>query len=197
MGFSPQALQSQFHQLLPQSNNNPENKTIQTRFLKLVGNTLVFNNTIYQIRNMSSAELADLTEIYAINTKVPAWYWFLLALGVILLFAYGIGIFILIFVGWLFWQHSQLEKSKTVEKYGLKIVMNSGESIILTSRSKEFVLKIILSLYGALNDVESKASIFNFETLQIEDRSIKIDKSYGSAVISGVVGGDVVNNLGI
>lgn len=195
MSFSTQKLQSQLHQMLP-GNSDSENKTIKTDLLKIVDNTLVFDNTIYQVRNISSVTLADLTETHDINNRVPVWYWFLLVLGLFLL-SFFIGIFILIYVGWLFWQHSKLAKNRTVEKYGLKLMMNSGESMILTSKSKEFILKVILSIYTVLNSEEPKALSFNFDTFQIEDKSINIERSYGSAVISGHVTGDVVNNLSI
>jgi hypothetical protein len=76
-------------------------------------------------------------------------------------------------------------------------MMNSGESMILTSKSKDFVLTIILNIYRVLNSEEPRALTFNFETLQIEDKSINIERSYGSSVVSGQVSGDVVNNLSI
>jgi hypothetical protein len=195
-----QSLQSQLHQLLPQGNSDSDKKNplIKTSLLKVIDNTLVFDNTVYQIRNISTVALADLTEVYAINTSVPSWYWFLLALGFILIAFYGLGILILIYVGWLFVQHRNLEKSRTVEKYGLSIGMNSGEGVILTSNSKDFVLAIVLALYSIMNTKEAKALAFNFDTLKIdriEDKSIKIEKSYGSAVISGQITGDVVNNV--
>ena len=195
-----QSLQSQMHQLLPQGNSDSDKKNplIKTSLLKVIDNTLVFDNTVYQIRNISTLALADLTEVYAINTSVPSWYWFLLALGFILIAFYGLGILILIYVGWLFLQHRNLEKSRTVEKYGLSIGMNSGEGVILTSNSKDFVLAIVLALYSIMNTKEAKALAFNFDTLKIdriEDKSIKIEKSYGSAVISGQITGDVVNNV--
>lgn len=190
---SGQSLQSQLHQLLPQGNSTPDNetKTIKTSLLKIINNTVVFGNSVYQIRNICTVELADLTETHAINQAVPTWYWFLVALGVVLLAFYGIGIFILMFVGWLFSQHSNLEKSRTVERYGLKIGMNSGEKVILMSSSKDFVLKIIVTLYGIMNTEEPKAVSFNFETF--EDKSIKIQQAYGSTVVSGQIGRDVVN----
>lgn len=195
-----QSLPSQLHQLLPQGRSDSANNVqpIKTEMLKIVNNTVVFDNTLYQVRNISSVALADLTETYAINQSVPEWYWFLLAFGVVLLFYYGLGIFILILVCWLFWQHNNLEKSRTVEKYGLRIRMNSGEQEILQSKSKDFVLTIVLTLYNIMNSDEPKAVAFNFETLRIdriEDKSITIEKTYGSTVISGQVAGDVVNNI--
>jgi hypothetical protein len=195
-----QSLQSQLHQLLPQGNSDSEKKNplIKTSLLKVIDNTLVFDNTVYQIRNISTVAVADLTKTYAINTSVPSWYWFLLVLGIILIAFYGLGILILFYVGWLFVQHRNLEKSRTVENYGLSIGMNSGEGVILTSNSKDFVLAIVLSLYKIMNDEETKGLKFNFDKLtieRVEDRSIKIENSYGSAINSGKIIGDVVNNV--
>lgn len=192
---SSESLQSQMHQLLPQGGNDQKSKSeeIDTHVLKIIKNTFVFGNSVYQIHNICTVELAEFKKTDAINQSVPIWYWFLLGLGVITLF-YVIGVFILIFVGWLFWQHSKLDKSQTrVQGYGLKVRMNSGESVTLLSTSKEFVLRIIVTLYTIMNNDEPKAVSFNFETLRVEDRSIKIDQAYGSSVVSGQVAGDVVN----
>lgn len=194
-----QSLPSQLHQLLSEANSdsNNKNKPIETPLLKVLNNTIVFDNTVYQIRNISTVALADLTKTYAINTSVPSWYWFLLVLGFCLIFAF-IGVFILMFVAWLFWQHRNLEKSRTVKRYGLRISMNSQEEVILTSNSKDFVLAIVLTLHRIMNTEETKALQFNFETLtieRIEDRSISIEKTYGSTINSGQIAGDAVNNI--
>ncbi|MEM6501102.1 MAG: DUF6232 family protein [Cyanobacteria bacterium P01_C01_bin.89] len=192
---SGQSLQAQLNALLPQVGGESEGQAIKTSVLKIVHNTVVFENKVYQIRNICVAELADLTRTFAVNQTVPSWYWFLVALGVILLFAYGIGIFILAYVGYLFWQHSNLDKSRTIERYGLRLGMNSGEEVILASSDKDFVLKIILTLYDIMNTDTPKAVSFNFETLNMEDRSINIEEAYGSTVVSGQVGRDVVNTI--
>lgn len=194
-----QSLPSQLHQLLSEGNSdsNNKNKPIETPLLKVLNNTIVFDNTVYQIRNISTVALADLTKTYAINTSVPSWYWFLVVLGLCLIFAV-IGVFILMFVAWLFWQHRNLEKSRTVKRYGLRISMNSQEEVILTSNSKDFVLAIVLTLHRIMNTEEAKALQFNFETLtieRIEDRSISIEKTYGSTINSGQIAGDAVNNV--
>ena len=144
---SGQSLQAQLHSLLPQENSDADDTTIKTSVLKIMHNTVVFDNAVYQIQNISVVKLADLTRTYAINQDIPTWYWFLFGLGVVLLAFFGIGIFVLIYVGYLFWQHRNLDKSRTVERYGLIIGMNSGEGVTLTSNSKDFVLKIIVTIY--------------------------------------------------
>lgn len=186
-------MQAQLHSLLPQGSGDADEKTIKTSVLKIIHNTVIFDNAVYQIRNICVVELADLTQTFAVNQTIPTWYWFLLALGVVLLFFYGLGIFILLYVGYLFWQHSNLDKSRTIERYGLRIGMNSGEGVTLASSNKDFVLKIIVTLYEIMNTDTPKAVAFNFETLKVEDKSINIEQAYGSAVVSGQVTGDVVN----
>jgi hypothetical protein len=194
---SGQSLQEQLHSLLPQGTNETDNKNkiIQTSVLKIIHNTVVFDDTVYQVRNISVVELSDLTRTFSINQSVPRWYWYLLVLGIVLIPFGGLGIFLLAYVGYLFWKHTKLEKSRTVEKYGLRISMNSGEAVILTSSSRDFVLKIILTLYEIMNTDTPRALAFNFETLKVEDRSINIEQAYGSAVVSGQVTGNIVNNI--
>lgn len=194
---SEQSLQAQLHSLLTQGNNDAakNTNTIETSVLKIINNTIIFDNAVYQIRNICVVELADLTQTFAINQTIPSWYWFLLALGVFLLFFYGLGIFLLIYVGYLFWKHSNLDKSRIIKRYGLKIGMNSGEGVTLISSSRDFVLKIIVTLYQIMNTDNPKAVAFNFETLKVEDKSVNIEQAYGSAVVSGQVTGNVVNNV--
>lgn len=186
-----QSLPSQFHQLLPQGIVSAEDKTIKTSLLKVFKNTLAFENTVYQIRNISSLELADLT--VTITRSAPGWYWIIVIAGILTIPIF-IGFFILIVAVWLFWQHNQ-NKTKTNERYGLKIALNSGEYMILTSASKEFVLRIIVTLYNVMNSEDPQAVAFNFETLKIEDRSTTVGEIYGSTVVSGQVAGNVVNNV--
>jgi hypothetical protein len=178
--------------MLPQGGGNSDEKTVKTPVLKIIQNTVVFGNAVYQISNISTLELADLTKTVSVNQKAPTWYWFVVALGVVLL-PFFIGIFVLIYAGYLFWQHKNLDKSRTIEKYGLRIGMNSGDAVVLASSSKEFVLRIIVTLHNIMNSDEPKSVAFNFETLNIEDKSVSIEQAHGSTVVSGQVSGDVVN----
>lgn len=194
---SSQSLQSQLNKLLDEAKrvDKSQEKTIKTDRLKIINNTFIFNNSLYQISNICTVEFADLSEEKAINQSVPVWYWFLLVLGLVLI-TVGIGILILIFVGWLFFQHSQLEKTRLVENYGLRIIMNSGMTLILVSKSKDLVISIVSTFYNIMNDRENQAFSFNFETLRIEkieDKSIEIKQAFGSTVVSGEVGGYLVN----
>lgn len=190
-------------EMLTQQSQNSDLDIISTELIAIVGNTLIVDNTVYQVRNISSVALEDLTKTYAINSRIPAWYWLLLALGFLLLFTRSflyefVGIALIGYVIWLLWQHSNLEKSKTVVMYGLRLVMNSRETMIFMSSNKEFVLKVVVNIYKVLNSEKPKAMTFNFKTFQVEDKSVKIGGSnYGSPIVSGQVSGDVINNLDI
>ncbi len=63
----------------------------------------------------------------------------------------------------------------------------------MTTSSKSFVLKIIVTLYEIMNTEIPRAVAFNFDTMKVEDKSISIENAYGSSVVSGHVTGDVVN----
>jgi len=166
---------------------------IKTPLIKVRGKTLIFGNVVYQIHNISSIGLVDLT-----TTKpIPRFYWALLFLGVVFLFvipniqAKILGLLILAFVAWLFYQHNL---NKTTEKYGMSIYTNSGYKTILTSKSENFIKEVILSLYGVMNSDEFKAINYHFDT-QVVDNSIKIGTNTGSPIVTGHVGGDVVNEV--
>ena len=102
-----------------------------------------------------------------------------------------IGVLILGLCCWLFFEHER----KTKERYGMAIYTNDGNETILTSKSKDFILKAIRELYEVMNGEEDKTMNFNFKDCDMSDRSVKIGKNHGSPVVSGQVGGDVVNNI--
>lgn len=187
---SNDSLESDLDSLLPEENDNSDNKIIETSKLKITKSTILFDNCILQIQNISTIELTNLTKTYEIKKNIPKWYWFLLGLGIVLFFFYSIAIVLVIFVGGLFVRHSALDKTRKVEKYGLRISMNSGEAVTLISTSKEFTLCIIKEIYLVINNDSSKPLVVNFE-----DKSIKVGQVIGSSVVSGQVAGDVINRV--
>ncbi|MEC4818006.1 MAG: hypothetical protein SAK29_32760, partial [Scytonema sp. PMC 1069.18] len=81
--------------------------TIKTPILKLRGKTLIFGNVVYQIHNISSIGLVNLTT----TKSTPSFYWAVLVIGIFLLFipntqAKIVGFLTLAFVAWLFFQHN-------------------------------------------------------------------------------------------
>lgn len=190
-----QSLESQIQQLFSQEKHESDNVEIKTPLLKIVNNTIVFDNTVYQIRNISTVAFSNLKRK---RKNVPQWYWFLLGLGVILIAVNGIGFLIVFFVVLLFQKHNELQEKRTKENYGLRIKMNSGEEVILVSEEKDFVLRVVLTIHNIMNSDQTENVIFDFQTrhiYQIEDKSIHLGNSSNSTVVSGNIDGDVVNNV--
>lgn len=168
-----------------------DSKEVKPSIIKVRGKTLVFGNVVYQIHNISSIGLVDLTT----TRPIPKYFWGLLVAGILLVLTPIIqprilGFICLIFVAWLFYNHFL---SNTTERYGLTIYTNAGTKTIFVSRSEDFIKKVILSLYDVMNDDEPKAINFNFETLSIDrsETSIQIDKNIASPINLGYVEGDI------
>jgi Family of unknown function (DUF6232) len=165
---------------------------IQTPILKVRGKTLIFGNSIYQIANIASLDLVDLS-----TTKpIPRYFLWLLLIGLALLFIPGnikiLGIAVLGVLGWLFYQYQQT-KSRT--RYGVRIGLNSGRGIIIGYNEMDFLVKMMLVLNNIMNSEEDRAVTFNFDQRQIDDKSITVGYMHGSNMVTGSVVGDVVSNV--
>jgi Family of unknown function (DUF6232) len=178
------------NQFFPSEQDN--SNEIKTSFLKVRGRTLIFRNSIYQISNIASLDLVDLS-----TTKpIPRYFIWLLLIGLIFLFIPGnikiLGIAVLGVLGWLFYQYEQ-NKSRT--RYGVSIRLNSGTRTIVVSDDIEFLTRVMLVLNNIMNSDEVSAVNFNFDQRQIEDKSISIGQMLGSNVVTGSVVGDVASNV--
>jgi Family of unknown function (DUF6232) len=170
------------------------NTEIKTSFLKIRGKTLIYGNVIYQIHNISSIGFVDLT-----TTKlVPRFYYILLIIGILCILVSDItvrsvGLFLLLSVGWLFYQHNL---NKTTERYGMTIYANSGSKTILINRSEDFIKRVILTLYNAMNSIELSSININLDTLDMSvDNSVQIGMNTGSPIVTGSVSGDIVSQV--
>jgi hypothetical protein len=160
-------------------------KEIEVELLKIREQTLVFDNAIYYIPNIAKIEIVDLS-----TTKpVPSLFWILLAVSaIIFIFTEYVfwGVVSLVSAGAVFFFYWQ---SKSDNRYGIEISLNSNSSTILISTDLEFLKKIMLVLYNIMNGKESKPVTFNFKTIEIKG-GVK-----GSTIISGDVDGNIVNNI--
>jgi hypothetical protein len=183
-------------QFLPDDNSSPTE--IKTSLIKIRGKTLIYGNVVYQIHNIASIGLVDLTS--TVIKPMPQLLVVLPIIGIFFLFipselAKILGFLLIALGAWLIYQHN-LNKIKTTERYGMTIYTNGGTKTILVSRSEDFIKKVILTLYTVMNSDDLKAINFNFETLDISvDNSIGIETAIGSSVVSGHVGGDVVSQV--
>lgn len=174
--------------------NDPKEKEIATPILKVRGKTLIFENTVYQISNISSVSLVDLS-----TTKpMPKYFVVLLVVGISLLFtpiaqARVLGIIALVF---LIWQVIEYTKKKLTKRYGIGIFLNSGITTILVSGQYEFMLKVILVLNNIMNSDELTAITFNLDQSKIhQDTSIQINQMTGSNLITGTVQGNIASSV--
>lgn len=169
---------------------------VKTSIIKIRGKTLIYGNVVYQIHNIASIGLVDMTT--TVVKPMPKLFIALPIIGFLFLFipseiAKLLGI-LLIGIGILLIYQHNLNKTKITERYGMTIYTNGGTKTILVSRSEDFIKKVILNLYDVMNSDELRAINFNFETLSV-DNSIGIGTAIGSSVVSGHVGGDIVSQV--
>ena len=183
-------------QFLPDETS--QTNEIKTSIIKIRGKTLIFGNVVYQINNITSIGLVDLTTTDI--KPMPKLFVALPVIGFLFLFipyemAKVFGVLLILLGFWLIYQHNQ-NKTKTREKYGMTIYTNSGTKTIFMSKSQDFIKRVILTLYNVMNSEELKAINFNFDTLDMSvDKSIGIGTNIGSPVVSGHIGGDIVNEV--
>ncbi|SRR5579883_274035 len=168
-------------------------KEIETSILKVRGQTLIFDNSIFQISNISTIEVVDLSTV----KPVPQYFlWMFLASAGLLFSPVNyrvIGILMLIVLSWLFYRY---QRHKTVKKYGLGICMNSGALTVFYINDLDFLKQVVFVLHNIINTDELKAINFNIDEQKIElDNSVKINQMLGSSIVSGSVVGDVVNQV--
>ena len=175
------------------SGDENDTNEIVTSIIKIRGKTLIFLNSIYQISNISSLRLLDLSTV----RPFPKYLVSLIIIGLIFLIVPGnIKIFGFLMVAYGAWQLYEYQQNKHRIRYGLKISLNSGEKPIITNSDAEFLKEIMLILYNIMNSDEPRAVTFNLDQRKIvEDKSINIDNMLGSNFVSGDVSGDVVYNV--
>lgn len=175
------------------SNDSEKINEIKTPIIKVRGRTLIFANSIYQIRNISSLEIIDLSTV----KPMPRYFLVLLVVGlVLLLYPDGgsrvLGVVTLGVLGWLFYS---FQENKQRTRYGLSMRLNAGIRDVIVGDDIEFLKQVMLVLYNIMNSDELKAINMSFDQRNIEDKSINIDKMLGSNVVTGNVHGDIVGNV--
>lgn len=181
-------LPSQISQLLPAESSKERNPNtiIQNGQLVFTGRVLVFNGTVYYLRNIASIRFSDNTKI--LTRKFPVWYWAILVFGLVTL-PMIFGIIPIIWFFWLVYDHFQ-NRVKVEEQYGMIIEMNSGSSSVFLSSTKKFILEVMYELYEILNTEESHPILFDFSNNITNDSSINVKEAVNAALISGkVIGG--------
>ncbi len=147
----------------------------------------IIANSIYQIANISTVSVADLS-----TTKpIPAPFWLLLLGGLFLFFQptqelQGVGLALLIGSGYYFYRYW---KSKHVSRFALSILMNAGNTLSIFSDDLPLLKSIAFGLFQVMNYDEVRNLTFNLDNRQI------VNGVSDSVVNLGQVSGDIVNNV--
>lgn len=168
--------------------DSDDDREIKTPFLKVRDRTLVFADTIFPIANLSVIEVIDLSTM----KSIPRYIWVIGGVGALMLLARDIwvliGIALIGLAGYLYYQFTQ---TRITERYGLRLVTNSGISSVIVSGDRTFLQKVALTLYNIVNGDAIKAVTFNFDQRQIVD----VETLANSSFVMGNVSGDLVNNV--
>ncbi|NER05057.1 MAG: hypothetical protein F6K17_21895 [Okeania sp. SIO3C4] len=155
---------------------SPESEKIKASVLKVRGKTLIYEDTVYQINNITSIRCIELkttkkrTRIFSILLFIGAAS--LVSIGIILLQSpnKNLQIFclLLIVVGILLLYYYRL--NRTSKQYGLVIEGNSGYKNIIVSSNKLWIQRVIVELWDVMNSgpEKLKSLTFNFNNYSIE-----------------------------
>ncbi len=161
--------------------NKSSNNVITTERLEVRGKTIVFDNTVMQIPNISVVEIGKFEKAF------PQIVWFLI-IGGLLIFVFArdlwfialifLGIAGILLYGWF-----------NYNMFGLIIRLNSGDTKLIKSQDVDFLKDVVFVLRNIMDSEEDRSITFN-----LDQRTI-VDNVSGSNVVLGNVGGDVVNRL--
>lgn len=147
--------------------------------IEVRGKTLVFDNSIYQISNISAVEVGT------IKKPIPWLFWVILFFaGVLYLTEYRVEsvVALVAAAGTVYYWANQKE-------YGLIIRLNSGLTNLIVSSDLDFLRSIAVVLQNVMNSEADKSLTFN-----LDQRTI-VDNVSGSTVVLGNTTGDIVNRV--
>ena len=141
---------------------------------------MIFNNTIYQISNISAIEAGEVYNplyTYALNLGLASIFAILLGFG-----EYGVLGLVLAVVLYVFFYFTR--------EYGLIIRLNSGFTQLIKNKDLEFIKDVALVIQSIMDNEEEERSI----TFYLDKRQI-VDNVSKSNIVLGSVGGDIINRV--
>ncbi len=164
--------------------------------LKVVEKTLIFDDDVYQISNVSRISAFD--RVDEIN-PLPWYFWISLVLlffsGIVneLRFFEQIFFYVLLFVIFRSVAFPFLEfiyVTSQGQRYGVYIELSSGTSTILYGADMSFIREIVVQITDVMNSEKDVNYTVNFDQRQI------VDNLTGSTVVmGGMSGGNVTNRI--
>ena len=191
------------------ANQLDKEKILEVNVLKVSGNSLIFDNTIYQISNITSVQLSSSSERY--ENPLPSWIKVSFTVGVLFVvtafiikdsydnnIALILGVLSVAFFLLSYFGYTSHKPYLEHYEHGLNIMLTSGQNPVFISDNEDFIKQIVMSLYQVISDDEhrDKTITYNFTDNKISyENHLKINSVHGSNVVSGSVKGDVVNNI--
>lgn len=164
--------------------------------LILYKNALIFENTAYQVSNISSLWVAD--HSYTIKHKFPAWIWIttLLGFAVVLSSLQPVKYFGIVtgcvLLGAAVYGFRKFKPETPISNFAVGIELNSGRRSLFIAPDKIFVQKAATALLDSLSERHNSAekTVINFA-----DKRIYVDKAEKSIIIGGDVSESLVENI--
>ena len=180
----------------PGSVNDPNEAVKSVGSLVFYKNLLLFENTAYQMSNITSLWVDD--QSYKIKKDFPNWI--IVLFGLTLVFFAG-GYVAHQMYGYLgaaialagaLWGTYRYEAWHHVPKFALALELNSGRRTYFTHKSRDFIQRATNSLMQALlhaGEIGGKL-VMNFH-----DNSISVEKAINSNIVNGDISGSTVTTL--
>jgi hypothetical protein len=188
---------------------------VKTSRIVVWGNTLMFENTAYQISNISTIAVTNLTATVKRKRSVWPFVWLSSAIGAFVAFYYSpdfrfyvenglveidapenallwVTGFVALVVLISFVRIVSFQKEKSSSRTFLLVEMCSGSRTLFSSSDKGFITKAAVSLSRVMSTpiAEGKKMIVNFD-----NRKIDIEKAEHSNIIGGNVSDSIVNSI--
>jgi hypothetical protein len=169
-----------------------EAREIETDVLKLRGQTLIVQDTVYPIRNIASLDILNFSTV----DPFPMRNIIIGVVGVIvsLLLPDDLKILVVIPALWIAWVIYTYTKNRVRPGYGLRIITNAGigNSSIILSRDVVFLRNIVLTLINVIGNDQSQNINFYLDKRNIQ--KVNMSNISGSTIVTGKVQGDIANS---
>ncbi len=173
-----------------------EDDVIKVGKLVLHKNTLWYDNSVVQIRNICSVWVED--NSYRVEHNFPVHFIVLAIIGALLLIYSIIDMNFLLFiigaalVGFIVWKYKNHNDTTDVNQYLLGVERSSGRIKRFVSKDIEFIKKAALAISQAILDEQTQKEplVINFES-----KEILVENSIGTSIYAGDINGSLVETI--
>lgn len=147
--------------------NQTSTQTIDTPILSVKDNLFTWKDTVVQIPNISLISASQIEK-----APLPIWTIIVIAIGIFLFQNSAIASICLIaagIVGLYLWY---AENNKRTQGAIMTVQLNSGSSLYIQFKDKEFLGRVIVALRGAIADGRSAQLYINVQNCKISNSSV-------------------------